>query len=880
MTIIRVRFVHDTTVKKRLYRVQFADSLKVSTLNRNSKNWSAKRLLQLRRRAARSITIQQQKSALHIKKNWKKNHNTFELWIDDIIFELLISSHRFFMHRWLNNFYVNHLFGYSTIHWEVRDYKSFVFSLFLFLLFSFITFLHQRHFMKVESLPFVVAAAFIDDDFGRRKSMFILTRKNQKMWFRFMKIWLIDDGFWTNVTKLTFAFMISNFDVTKDVKAQYHFVICIDVENKKRTTNLITIKDIWTSLWKKYKNKLKIIDRQYIENWAVYKKFSEKSIEKTWIEISTLTRKIKKIHSNYEILISESFRIQFFLKSFFEKYFVVRDTLDVQGEENYEIVIRKLQKKKATFNRQVSDATKAAEITKETTMYVKFKYHHRRHFFSFDVSMLDALRNKDERRRVARSTRFRTCYICEFSKHIARTCFLRKKLKKFVKKQLIKEKKKRSKKNEKQKSKNHALTVENNHFENWISNFELNDFDEKKLAALSKKMISDISKNKWIADFDVFASITNNFELFNDSLKSIRRRVIKIEKERFYSNKSDLTRVQNKKKRIRLITVLYVSDLKMNFLSIKRLCEMRLEKSFDENDLYMRDKKERLMLKVFAFSGVYIVDKVTKELNEIALIAIMIGDVINAFIALSFTEIESKTELTDSNDVTLSKFETSDFQLEAVNAFKLKKYKFWHRRFVHMSKIKLKNFHKIITLKKFIFIVENLTFCKVCFTTKLINARSRVLTTRKLFILILIFIDICEKLSASWQDHRYFLKIVNNHSRKIWIILLKKRADAMKALRKWRLTIELKTEVRLLTVRNDNALKLKFILDEWKKFTNIETQYNEAHTFKQNEIFERDIRITKNNIRVMIKKRVCSLNSDRKRQRSMFTYEIASIQVQ
>ena len=94
---------------------------------------------------------------------------------------------------------------------------------------------------------------------------------------------------------------------------------------------------------------------------------------------------------------------------------------------------------------------------------------------------------------------------------------------------------------------------------------------------------------------------------------------------------------------------------------------------------------------------------------------------------------------------------------------------------------------------------------------------------------------------------------MNNYSRKIWIILLKKRTDAMKTLRKWRLTIELKIEIKLLTIRNNNVLKFKFILDEWKKFTNIEVQYNEAHTFKQNKIFERNIRITKNNIRVMIK---------------------------
>ena len=102
---------------------------------------------------------------------------------------------------------------------------------------------------------------------------------------------------------------------------------------------------------------------------------------------------------------------------------------------------------------------------------------------------------------------------------------------------------------------------------------------------------------------------------------------------------------------------------------------MKFEKSFDENDFYMRDKKKRLILKVFVFNDVYIVDKITKKLNEIVFIVVMIDDVINVFIVLSFTKIESKIEFTNSNDVTFSKFETSDFQFEKVNAFKLKKYK-------------------------------------------------------------------------------------------------------------------------------------------------------------------------------------------------------------
>ena len=75
----------------------------------------------------------------------------------------------------------------------------------------------------------------------------------------------------------------------------------------------------------------------------------------------------------------------------------------------------------------------------------------------------------------------------------------------------------------------------------------------------------------------------------------------------------------------------------------------------------------------------------------------------------------------------------------------------------------------------------------------------------------------------------------------------------MEALRKWRLTVELKIGVKLLAVRSDSALELKFILNEWGKSTGIEAQYSEVYTFRQNGVPERDIRTTENNVRAMIK---------------------------
>ena len=84
-----------------------------------------------------------------------------------------------------------------------------------------------------------------------------------------------------------------------------------------------------------------------------------------------------------------------------------------------------------------------------------------------------------------------------------------------------------------------------------------------------------------------------------------------------------------------------------------------------------------------------------------------------------------------------------------------------------MKFAKLRDLHKVITLHKSIFIVEKRNeSCEMCAITKMINAHSRRLVERKINILKLIFIDICESLFASRLDYEYFLKIMNNHFRR------------------------------------------------------------------------------------------------------------------
>ena len=170
-----------------------------------------------------------------------------------------------------------------------------------------------------------------------------------------------------------------------------------------------------------------------------------------------------------------------------------------------------------------------------------------------------------------------------------------------------------------------------------------------------------------------------------------------------------------------------------------------------------------------------------------------------------------------------------------------------------MKFAKFRNLHKITILRKSIFIVENRNdSCKICAITKIINVYNRRLIERKIYILKLIFIDICEFLFVSKLDYEYFLKIVNNHFWRTWILFFRKRIDALKVFNKWKLKIKLKIQRKLQTIRCNNVKKLKFIFNFWCEFIDIVLQYIVFYNFIQNDVIKRVIKTIENQIRTMI----------------------------
>ena len=115
--------------------------------------------------------------------------------------------------------------------------------------------------------------------------------------------------------------------------------------------------------------------------------------------------------------------------------------------------------------------------------------------------------------------------------------------------------------------------------------------DMKKIVVLFKKLISKILKSNWIADIDASSHMIDQLRLFNESLKSIKRRTIKIEEEKLYSNQCDTMTMRVKNDKSRLTKILYVSDLEVNLLFERRFIKKKLKESFDDNDLYMHIKQ-------------------------------------------------------------------------------------------------------------------------------------------------------------------------------------------------------------------------------------------------------------------------------------------------
>jgi hypothetical protein len=83
-----------------------------------------------------------------------------------------------------------------------------------------------------------------------------------------------------------------------------------------------------------------------------------------------------------------------------------------------------------------------------------------------------------------------------------------------------------------------------------------------------------------------------------------------------------------------------------------------------------------------------------------------------------------------------------------------------------MKEQKLKSLNRVTTLQKTIHKPKEIDLCEVCATIKMRNRINVYVFKRKANLLNLILIDIYGPLPVTLNDARYFLKTVDNHTRK------------------------------------------------------------------------------------------------------------------
>ena len=132
----------------------------------------------------------------------------------------------------------------------------------------------------------------------------------------------------------------------------------------------------------------------------------------------------------------------------------------------------------------------------------------------------------------------------------------------------------------------------------------------------------------------------------------------------------------------------------------------------------------------------------------------------------------------------------------------------WHTRLGHISDQRLNVLKKDLNI-----CTKNFTYLPHCFVCPLAKQKRLSFALNNNFcasIFDLIHCDIWGPFhTPTHAGHKYFLSIVDDHSRYTWIHLLKTKSEATKLLEQFVTWVQTQFGVLVKCIRSDNALELK-----------------------------------------------------------------------
>lgn len=346
-------------------------------------------------------------------------------------------------------------------------------------------------------------------------------------------------------------------------------------------------------------------------------------------------------------------------------------------------------------------------------------------------------------------------------------------------------------------------------------------------CALSTSNLSKADPSSWIVDTGASSHMTDQRSNFR-SLKRVWTKGVKVGGGVLRCNYIGEAELKCRDGSSMLLSnVLFVPDLGVNLLSVRRLCQTKTAPKFVGNDekLYLMDG-ERKIVSARMQDGLYCVTNVAKGYEETAL-------------NTQEQVIKSKPD------------ESHESDNEATTQKDRARYLRYHKRFAHLGPKKIANLHHVTTTKR-IKVPKDLSICEVCALTKLRNKIPKELAEWAKTLLGRIQFDVAGPFPVTIRGNRWFLLIIDTFSRRNWVIPLKTKGDAYEALLQWKLQIELQTGKKVKSARSDNAPELLKAIEQWEVETGFEGQSTTIASSHQNGPAERSIQTVEADMRALL----------------------------
>jgi transposase InsO family protein len=130
----------------------------------------------------------------------------------------------------------------------------------------------------------------------------------------------------------------------------------------------------------------------------------------------------------------------------------------------------------------------------------------------------------------------------------------------------------------------------------------------------------------------------------------------------------------------------------------------------------------------------------------------------------------------------------------------------WHRRLGHISEkgLQVMSNQKLLGKDK----ISKVDFCEHCVLAKQHRLKFQVGKHQSTQVLEYIHSDLWgPSRTATHGGNLYFLSIIDDFSRKVWVYLLKNKNQAFKKFKEWKLLMENLTDKKVKTLRTDNGLE-------------------------------------------------------------------------